>query len=375
MKVSTTTKIKIRLVLSILIGWIILGAFISIYNHLLIESIGVYDFGDSFVTMIVAVTLAGLIGGGLIVFVLRDRFRRQPLGLGLLSYAATFTLLIALITLAAAFLYSSLNMDLPIYHNEVVQEVKRYMLEDYGYLVNLITWSTIAFFTVLALQVNDSYGQGVLKNMLLGRYHEPKQEQRIFMFLDLDSSTSIAESLGSIRYFKFQSKFFYDISRPIIESYGEIYQYVGDEIVVSWPLRRGIKKARALKCFFRIEDTIKQKAAAFEERFGLVPSFKAGLHCGEVTVGEIGSVKKEIIFSGDVLNTTSRMQDLCKELDVQFLVSKTLLDKMPGLDRFEIQELQQMSLKGKQNPVTLYSVKRKTADSRISTTVNPAESI
>ena len=341
-----------------MIGWLIIGLYIAIYNHLLIASIGRYDFWTSVVTTLAAVFVAGLLGGGMIVFVLRKRFQQLPLGLGLVNYALTFIVLIATITLAASFLYNSLNMELPPYHPDVVTDVKRFLLDDYGFLLNLLTWSTVAFLTVLALQVNDNYGQGVFKNMLLGRYHQPKQEDRIFMFLDIKGSTRIAEELGNIEYFKLLSRFFLDTSNPVLESSGEIYQYVGDEVVISWPLKVGLERSQALTCFFSIEDKINAKASQYQKEFGLVPEFKAGLHFGEVTIGEVGSLKKDIVFSGDVLNTTSRIQDQCNQFGVNLLVSKKLLDLMPEADRYHTKRLKEIALRGKQRPVTLYSVER-----------------
>ena len=358
MPISTSLKKKYQTVLIILIGWLILGLYIAIYNHLLIASVAHYEFWPSLITTLAAVLVAGILGGGMIVFVLRKRFQQLPLGLGLINYALTFVILIAVVTLAASFLYNSLNMELPPYHPDVIADVKRFMLQDYGFLLNLLTWSTIAFLTVLALQVNDNYGQGVFKNMLLGRYHQPKQEDRIFMFLDIKGSTRIAEELGNIQYFKLLSQFFLDTSEPVLESSGEIYQYVGDEVVISWPIKVGLENSQALTCFFKIEDTIAAKSDQYHQQFGLVPQFKAGLHFGEVTIGEVGSLKKDIVFSGDVLNTTSRIQDQCNQFGVNLLVSKKLLDLMPEAKHYHTKKLKEIALRGKQRPVTLYSVER-----------------
>ncbi len=356
MALSNSLKRKLQTVLYILLVWLVLGLYIVIYNHLLIASAEAYDFWNSVITTMAAVIFAGIIAGNLIVFVLREQFQRLPLGLGLVLYALTFIFLITVITVIASFLYNSLNMNLPYYHELVINDVKRFLLNDYGFLLNLMTWSTIAFLTILSLQVNDNYGQGVFKNMLLGRYHQPKQEDRIFMFLDIKSSTRIAEQVGNIQYFKLLSKFFSDISSPVLEYGGEIYQYVGDEVVVSWPLKRGLKNSQALKCFFAIQNAISAKAGEYQKLFGLVPGFKAGLHFGEVTIGEVGSIKKDIIFSGDVLNTTSRIQDLCNKFGVNLLVSRKLLDLMPQASQYQVKKLEEISLRGKERPVALCSV-------------------
>ena len=50
------------------------------------------------------------------------------------------------------------------------------------------------------------------------------------MFLDMKSSTTIAEKIGNTQYFNLISEVFGDITDPILETDGELYQYVGDDI-------------------------------------------------------------------------------------------------------------------------------------------------
>jgi len=319
--------------------------------------VGLYNnLKNNFITNHLAVLVAGLTAGPIMIFVLRDRFKRHPLGLALIIYTATIVILIVVVTIVASFFYNSITIGLPFYHTDVVKDVGRFLFEGYGLWMNVMTWLIIATLTILAMQVNDKYGQGVFKNMLLGKYHQPQQEERIFMFLDLKGSTTIAEKIGNITYFKLLSRFFEDISAPIIESLGEIYQYVGDEIVVSWPLKKGVEKANCLLAFFEIAKAIDQKSDDYKARFGLVPEFKAGMHVGEVTVGEVGTIKKDIIFSGDVLNTTARIQEQCNQFKVKLLVSKKLLELLPIKDTYTIQPLGQIELRGKMQPVTLCAV-------------------
>ena len=77
------------------------------------------------------------------------------------------------------------------------------------------------------------------------------------------------------------------------------------------------------------------------------------MHHGEVTAGEIGSIKRDIVYSGDVLNTTSRIQEQCKNYQVDFLIStdtlKALADNLP----FDPIPLGKIDLRGKKNSVEL----------------------
>jgi adenylate cyclase len=213
--------------------------------------------------------------------------------------------------------------------------------------------------TLFLLQVNDKFGQGVLVNFLLGRYHRPREEHRIFMFLDMKSSTTIAEKIGHIQYYELLNDFFFDLTDPIIDSLGEIYQYVGDEIVASWRWDRGVEDGNCIDCFFRCRDAIDAKAVYYQNKYGLIPRFKAGVHSGKVAVGEVGVIKKEIIFTGDVLNAGSRIHDTCKKYGEDLLVSREVLDSL-NMDQagWSSERIGVIDLRGRQEAMALYSVKR-----------------
>jgi len=179
---------------------------------------------------------------------------------------------------------------------------------------------------------------------------------RIFMFLDIRSSTAIAEELGHMRYFSLLNDFFSDISAPISEYEGEIYQYVGDQVVINWPLEKGLAECRCLYCFFAIKERIQELSRGYLDKYGLSPTFKAGLHFGEVSTGTVGTIKKETVYSGDVLNTTARLESLCNRYRVDLLLSKALLDRLPLAPGFIAQELDMIHLRGRHAPITICSV-------------------
>jgi len=192
--------------------------------------------------------------------------------------------------------------------------------------------------------------------------HRPAEEvDRVFMFLDIRSSTEIAERLGHVKYFDLLNDFFSDISEPIVRHLGEIYQYVGDEVVISWELENGTQEGRCIECFFAIREAIRRRADHYQQKYGLIPAFKAGLHHGKVTTGSVGTVKKEIVFSGDVLNTTSRIEGLCNRYQVDLLVSQALLSLLPSTYSGEAREIGSFALRGKREQITLYSIERSTS--------------
>src|SRR5205085_4361151 len=118
---------------------------------------------------------------------------------------------------------------------------------------------------------SDNLGHEVLNNFLTGKYHRPTEGERIFMFLDMRSSTTIAEQLGHVRYFEMLQQYYNDLSEPIVRYAGEIYQYVGDEIVVSWTLKNGLQNNNCTHCFFAMKAAIKKQDDKYKKRFGLLP--------------------------------------------------------------------------------------------------------
>jgi len=306
-------------------------------------------------TLITGVVV-GMVGGSVVVFVWEKWLRTKSYRWALNSIFWSYSLVYFIVALISSLLFHSSLFNQSISDPKLWQFVLTNILDIEG-LVNFLLWLVILIGTLVILQVNDKYGPGVFASFLLGRYFHPKKEERIFMFLDLRSSTSIAEKLGEERYFNFIKEVFQDVTPSILYSKGEIYQYVGDEIVISWKTYKGTENANCIQCFFNIQSSLNKKLDYYNEKYGVVPEFKAGLHYGYVMAGEIGVVKREIAFSGDVLNTTSRIQSKCNELGVNILLSKFLLDKLNlRPDAFTPKLMGDIILRGKEQSLSLYTV-------------------
>jgi len=239
---------------------------------------------------------------------------------------------------------------------------KEFWLNVWAFFTTYSLFSVVVYIAVIVIviqfysEVSESIGLAVLNNFFTGKYHKPVVEERIYMFLDMKSSTSIAEHLGHVKYFEMLKKYYADISDPIIEYSGEIYQYVGDEIVVSWKLRNGLHNNNCLQCFFAMKAALKEQEEKYNEEFGLLPEFKAGFHFGKVTTGEIGVIKKEIIFTGDVLNTTARIQGLCNIHKVDILLSGDLVRRLDVNAQFHLKTLGESELRGRGEKIELFTI-------------------
>ncbi|MFC0773627.1 adenylate/guanylate cyclase domain-containing protein [Terrimonas alba] len=219
-------------------------------------------------------------------------------------------------------------------------------------IYTLVIYSLLVFF----LQINLLLGEGVLWKFVRGKYHQPREEERIFMFLDMKSSTTIAEQLGHVRFYALLNALFHEISQPMLQTKAEIYQYVGDEVVLTWEMKHGLMNSNCLKLFFMFRDRLFRKSDNYFKEFGVKPSFKAGLHFGKVVSAQIGDLKREIVYNGDVLNTTARIQDECNKYQRDCLVSGTLMNRLKDINGFQWEKIDTVTLRGKETEVELFSV-------------------
>jgi adenylate cyclase len=287
---------------------------------------------------------------------LQDWLRRMRFSFALVIRTAVQITIIVFYVLIGLFFYDLVYRGTPF--DEVLRSDDLHQFLFDGGLLTIVLYSlTVLFLINMIRQMSRILGQNVLLNMLAGKYIKPIEEERVFMFLDLDASTTHAEHLGNIRYHELLDEYVYDITKPIVEWNGEIYQYVGDEVVVTWKSSHVKKTIDPIDCFFAITKTMDDLAVKYKSKYGFVPGFKAGFHYGRVVTGEIGDIKKEIVFQGDVVNTASRIKETCSSLGAKILVSRELLEALPKMDlKYRALRAGSFLLKGKEHEVELFSV-------------------
>lgn len=205
-------------------------------------------------------------------------------------------------------------------------------------------------------QINRKLGPGVLWQWISGKYHQPRPEERIVLFLDMRDSTTLAEQLGDIKFSGLVKAFISDVSRAVQHCRGEVSHFIGDEVVATWRPERGLTKGRCLQVVRRAQDMITARSSYYQERFGLVPEFKAGMHIGTVVATEVGEAKSEIVLHGDAMNTAARIQGECNRLGVQFLVSAALAARVANMDGWLTHDVGALELKGKEQPVPVVAL-------------------
>ena len=218
----------------------------------------------------------------------------------------------------------------------------------------------LASFIFLFLKLTlEKFGRGVLINLLIGKYNKPTEEERIFMFIDLKSSTTIAEEIGHKRYSKLLQDCFFDLNKVLSRFDGDIYQYVGDEAVITWKLKKGLKNNNCIELYFAFAKLLNKRSKYYMKNYNLEPFFKAGVHGGELIITQVGTVKKELAFHGDVINTTARIQGECNKYGESLLISDELLDRMPFKHKYTLKSLGNILLKGKQDVLNIVAINEK----------------
>ena len=362
---STKTKIKINRVLWVGIAWGLLGSLEPIITWSVVKSYYMpqnnsYNFYFDLTFTPIAFFFGGLSAGTLLVFILKGRWNKRPFWVSF-TYTSLVISIFHIILSWVTYIYMfSYELDMSFLHPVVREEATKYLMGP-SQVKNSIFIMMLTMGTIFWIKINHRYGPGNLLSSFIGKYHLPKEEERIFMFLDMQSSTTIAEHLGHIRFHQFLDDFFRDISDPILYSKGEVYQYIGDEVIISWTLKNGLANSNCIQCFYEIRKALKQMFSYYQEKYdGIFPKFKAGLHLGKVTTGEIGEIKRDLVHTGDVMNTTARIQAKCNELNTKILISEDLLERLLLLPaKLTVRKVGKYKLRGKKDQTTLYTLEER----------------
>jgi len=341
---------RLRVLTNITIIWVVF-AFLFLYNIILIEKELVTH--RSLLLFSVAFAAIGFAVSATLLFYLKHAFPHYPLWLSIaLKMILTFALFIIIAFIMLSMYYVANEKGT---FEEFLGKFYRDVFLTWRFLIFMIDLGIMTLLTILILEVTDKYGPGGFWGMLRGKYNKPQIENRIFIFLDINNATTIAEKLGHTRYFRLLREFFSDITNPILANGGEIYQYVGDEVVLSWK-NTPLNKIRCLKFIRHAFFTLKRKESRYKKRYGVALSFKTGIHAGEVTAGVIGIIKKDLVYSGDTLNTTARIRAKCHDLDKQFVLSGDFMVDFHTPHSFKIEEIGEMEFKGREEKEKLYSL-------------------
>ncbi len=272
------------------------------------------------------------------------KYFRNVLSLGL------FFILITLLNLSAL----SIITYLAIFSLNKLLQIQL-SFEDFttGNHVFIIYGFMVSFLIEFMREMDRKLGSGNLWKLMIGKFYKPRQIERIFMFVDLTSSTRIAEEIGNIKYSQLLRDCFKDVA-IVADFSAEVYQYVGDEVVLNWNPIKGLKNNNVIHAFYAFQAKINSNSDYYMEQYGVVPVFKASAHIGQVTVTEVGELKSEICYHGDILNTTSRIQSLCATYQANLLISDRLKNRLNKDILLKHTSIGTHQLKGKIEKVSIW---------------------
>lgn len=306
---------------------------------------------------LIGITIIGLLVGCIEIFLLDRLFENTPLGIKLISKFLIYGLFFSVVILITFPLAASIELNTSFFDARVWDKYLVFFFS-ITHLSAVVQLSFSLLASLFYSEISQHMGQHVLLSFFTGRYHKPVVEERIFMFVDMKDSTTIAEKLGHTSYFELLRSYYAEFSEAIIKNQGLVYQYVGDEIVITWELDQGLKDNQCLGCFYDMKTDLSKKDSTYLKKFNVIPSFKAALHYGQVTTGEIGALKKDIFFTGDVLNTTARILSLTSTYKEDVLISGALSRKLNLSNTYTAKPLGAPPLKGKTDSVDIVAIRK-----------------
>lgn len=309
------------------------------------------SFSDQVVIHLVLGLCAGILFGSLEHIYEKFIFRNIGFGKAVLLGSVGYVLVIILIIILAMVFFTTLSAE--------TYSLRKYISLVFSKQTILLIFYLfiIGSLTNFLKEVDKKFGRGNLWKMFIGEFYSPKEEEKVFLFIDLKSSTKMAENLGHFKYSRMLQDCFQKLS--VVDKYGaEVYQYVGDEAVLSWDLKIGLKDNNCINAFYAFKDEFDKHRTYFLSNYGLVPEFKAGMHLGKIVTAEIGELKREIAHHGDTINTAARIQENCNILNREFLISELAKYSLEESKRFKFNDEGEIYLKGKTDEVRVYSVHR-----------------
>lgn len=208
----------------------------------------------------------------------------------------------------------------------------------------------------LVLGISNIVGHRTFLNFVTGRYHTPVEENRFVLFVDIAGSTGLAERLGGIGIHRLLDRTFRLLTLAVVDYRGEVLNYVGDEVIVTWTERNGAIDCRPLRCFAAMRDELAHASSQFEHEFGVAPRIRGSLHFGAVIVGEIGDIKRAIVFNGDVMNTAARLEELSRSVDGGFLASRTAMQRFHSTPPFAVRDLGRLAIRGRADGIDVVGI-------------------
>ena len=225
-----------------------------------------------------------------------------------------------------------------------------------GFWISMLYSVVCAILFNLVIGTTGLIGGRTFLNFISGRYHSPVEENRFVLFVDIVGSTALAERLGGVGIHRLLDRIFRLLTVAVEDYCGEVLNYVGDEVIITWPERRGAIECRPLRCFVAMREELARASDQLQREFCVMPQIRGSLHFGTVIIGEIGDVKRAIVFNGDVMNTAARLEELSRTAAGGFLASRAAMEQFNSAPPFAVRDLGRLTIRGRTDGIDVVGI-------------------
>src|SRR3984957_9103149 len=289
--------------------------------------------------------ITSVVIGGVELFVLDGSMRDWLRGLSFMANLMVRSAIYAALILAIQFSQS----------DEIVAGLSLKTFSS-NFWSGVISSAVIAVLMNLAFGIANIIGPRAFLNFITGRYHSPVEEDRFVLFVDIAGSTGLAERLRGVAIHRLLDRTFRLLTEAVVDYRGEVLNYVGDEVIVTWRERNGAVDCRPLRCFAAMGDGLSRASSQLQREFGVVPRIRGSLHFGPVIVGEICDIKRAIVLNGDVMNTAAGLEELSRIVVGGFLVSRAAMKRFSSSPRFAVRDLGRLSIRGRSDGIDVVGI-------------------
>ena len=175
------------------------------------------------------------------------------------------------------------------------------------------------------------------------------------LFVDIRGFTTLSEALSPEQVVEMLNEYLALTTEAIFANGGTLDKFIGDATmaVFNAPVDLPDYEARAVQAALDIVHGAGKVNLRIKEKIGREVAFGVGVNCGRAVVGNIGcETRMDYTAIGDTVNTAARLEG--KALGGQVVISEDLKKRLG--DRIITEPLGEMVLKGKAEPLAVYSV-------------------
>jgi adenylate cyclase len=153
-----------------------------------------------------------------------------------------------------------------------------------------------------------------------------EKRQLTMLFTDLEGFTEFSEQHDPKQVTIIMNRYLTAMTDVVLEHAGTLDKYIGDAIMAFWnaPLVCTNHHQRAVEAALEYQVRLASLREELQREFGFKPYARIGVHTGEVSVGNFGSLKRfNYTVIGDAVNLASRLEGANKVFGTYTLVSES----------------------------------------------------